>query len=491
MSTRLSSANGAHAKPPFEVVIIGGGIAGLSAGWYLQKLAAEHGLRLQYTILETSSRWGGKIQTETVMSGDNLFRLESGPDAFLTRKPWALALAKELGLSERIEGVRSDNQRTFVLHHGRLTPLPKGLQLLVPTQLMPFLQSPLFSLRGKIRMGLERFIPMRTSDADETLANFVRRRLGVEALDKLADPLLAGVYNSEPERQSILATFPQFPALEKRYGSLLRGMQATRTDAQPDNTPPFISFQTGTHELVDALVKQLTGTLQTDVTVQTIEANGADYRLTLSDGATLRADAIILAIPARGAADLLKTAAPKASAELSAIRYASVGMMYLGYHAADVQHPLAGFGVVIPGSEKRPIDGMTWMSSKWHQAAPANHVLLRVFFGGPRTPSMMHENDADLLRIIRKEVRMMLGIQAAPLFNHIVRWHDAYPQYDLGHLERVAAIEATLPAGITVTGSSYRGVGVPDCVKQGETAAKRVVETIMNGVSATPHLTPP
>ncbi len=462
-----------------RVVIIGGGIAGLSAAWYLQQEADQRGLSVQYTVLEQSSQWGGKIHTEQVEGiGDAPFILEAGADAFLTRKPWALALARELGLDARIQSVNQDQSRTFVVHRSKPTPLPAGLQLLVPTKLWSFLRSPLLSLWGKLRVGLDMFIPRRRDPTDESLADFVRRRLGAEALDVLAEPLLAGVYNAEPERQSILATFPQFPALEKQYGSLIRGIRATRHERVPDSTPPFISFQSGAQEIITALVTQLTGGLRLDAAVQRIQHIEDAYVLTLNEGTSLQADAVILATPANVTAALLRESAPEAATLLSAIRYASIGTIYLGFRRSEVPHLLNGFGLVIPGSERRRIDGMTWTSSKWNHRAPSGYVLLRVFFGGPYTRDMMDLDDTDLLAVIRDELRSLLGIEATPTFQRTYRWQNGYPQYDVGHLERVAAIESSLPRGLYVAGSSYRGVGVPDCIKQGQAAARQGIASI-------------
>ncbi|MCC6802449.1 MAG: protoporphyrinogen oxidase [Anaerolineae bacterium] len=459
-----------------RLVIVGGGIAGLSAAWYARQQDAD----VQITVLEACERWGGKVYTEHVNTkGDTPLILEMGADAFLTRKPWALALARELGLDERIQGVNTNNSRTFVLHGGRLTPLPQGLQLLVPTQLLPFLRSPLFSWRGKLLVLLERFVPRREGHGDETLANFVRRRLGAEALDKLGEPLLAGVYNAEPERQSMQATFPQFPALEQKYGSLMRGSRAAQAErkAAPATEPPFISFKTGAHELVDALVDKLDADLRLNTAVESVERrSGGDYRLALTSGEMLEADAVIFATPANVTAKLLRQAAPQAAAHLSKIRYAGIGTCYLSFRRSDVPHALDGFGVVIPSSEERQIDGMTWTSSKWDGRAPDDEVLLRLFFGGPHTRDMLDLNDSDLLAVVREEIRQILRIEAPPLYQRVFRWREGYPQYDVGHLERVTAIEATLPPGLFVTGSSYRGVGVPDCIKQGQAAAQQAVE---------------
>lgn len=465
---------------PKHFVIIGGGITGLSAAWYLQQEAAQHEHRLDYTLLEASDRWGGKIRTEQVDYNDDApFILEAGPDAFLTRKPWAWNLAQELGLSDRILPVNTQNNRTYVLHRGQPVPIPVSVQLFVPTQLLPFMRSPLFSLPGKLRVGLDLLLPKRTADADETLANFVRRRLGVEMLDKLGEPLLGGVFNGDPEHQSMAATFPQFQHMEQQHGSLIRGAINSQRGRAVSEKPPFISFKTGTHELIDKLVEQLNGTLQLNTAVSAIQPLPNDqYRIVTVDGRTFDADALILTTPAPVTAKLLQDINPEAAKHISAIIYSSVGTGYVAFKSEDVPHALNGFGIVIPGSERRPLDGFTWTSSKWNQRAPAGHVLLRVFFGGPRTRETMFFDDDQLLSLLRAEIKSIFGISASPLFHQFFRWDDAYPQYNLGHLERVKAAERALPPNILIAGSAYAGVGVPDCVRQGREAASKALTAI-------------
>jgi oxygen-dependent protoporphyrinogen oxidase len=472
-------------------VIISGGVTGLAVAWQLQRAAAQRGLAVRYTVLERSNRWGGKVQTEQVTDwGDPPFTLEAGPDAFLTRKPWALTLARELGLESRLQGINQANARTYVLHHGRPTPIPEGVQLLAPTRFWPFVRSPLFSPWGKLRVGLDLVLPPRQARSDESLAAFVRRRFGAEALDRLAEPMMAGVYNAPPARQSILATFPQYAELERQHGSVIRGLRAAeRARAESpssDRTPALVSFDTGTHALIDALVAQLTGDLRLQCGAKRIERNaGGAYRVTLAGGDQLDADAVIVATPAHDAAALLGQVAPVAAGGLRVLDYTSIGTLYLAYQRDEVPHPLDGFGLVIPSSEGRRIDGMTWTSSKWSGRAPAEHVLLRVFFGGPHTRDMMALEDTELLAVVRGEIATILGIRAAPLFHRVYRWPDGYPQYDVGHMARLEAIESALPPGVFVTGSSFRGVGVPDCVHQGQETAIHLLASLV-ARSATP-----
>src|SRR5262249_35033290 len=284
-----------------RIVIIGGGITGLSAGWYIQRAAKSVGTDVQYTILEQSDRWGGKIRTEQIRGYGDPFVVEAGPDSFLTQKPWALALARQLGLEAELIGTTQAARRVFVLNHGKLTPMPEGVSLIVPTRFMPFIRTPLLSPLGKLRMGLDLFIGRKSDTTDETLADFVRRRLGSEALDKIAEPLLSGIYSAEPERQSLLATFPRFRDLEQQYGSLIRGMLASRranglpTAGVNGATKPASAFMTllaGTERLVQALVAQLTCDLRLNTKVAGItRATDGTYTVALATGESIRADA--------------------------------------------------------------------------------------------------------------------------------------------------------------------------------------------------------
>jgi oxygen-dependent protoporphyrinogen oxidase len=470
------------ARELFDVAIVGGGITGLSAAWALEQRAFARGAPLSYCLLEENDRWGGKVTTEEVsLPGERRFIIEGGADSFINQKPRALQLARDLGLEERLLPTNDDRRQIFVLHRGRPVPLPDGVMLLVPTRFAPFATSPLLSPWGKMRMGLDWFIPAKSDGQDETLAAFIRRRLGNEALDKIAEPLMAGIYNAEAERQSLLATFPRFRALEERHGSLIKGMLAAkkRTQGGPKRgaggaPSMFVSFRAGMHELVSALQGRLSGEKRLSSRVISLTPGDAGrYQIGLDDGRSLEARSVILATPAHAAAALLKATAPVASRELRAIRYVSTGTISLAYRRSDVSHPLNGFGVVIPRSEKRRINAITWTSTKFNHRAPAEHILIRVFFGGSRTPYMMELDQEQLIDMVRRELRSIMGIDAAPDFYRVYRWFQANPQYDVGHLERVSAIEAALPPGLFVSGSPYRGVGIPDCVRQaGETAVE-------------------
>jgi protoporphyrinogen/coproporphyrinogen III oxidase len=454
-----------------DVVIIGGGIAGLSAAWYAQ----QNGLR--YLLLEKSTRWGGKVHSEQIDIGaDAPLTVEYGPDGFITRKPWALDCMRELGADDQLIAVNKTRERIYVLNGGNLAPLPPGLRLLVPTDIPAFLRSTLISPIGKARMLLDVVIPARAGDDDESMAQFVTRRLGREALDKLAEPLLAGVFNAQVEKQSVLATFAMYRRIEQKHGSLIRGMRRIQRETPPSDAPGLLSFRHGMGAMVDAFTARLTGDLRLNCGVNAM--NKADtYTVTLDDGTQANAHAVIVAIQAPDAARLLQNIAPDAAHNLRAIRYAGIGSITLAYPREAVPHALDAYGIVIPSSERRLIDGITWLSSKWVDRAPADVALLRVFFGGAHTRHMLDRDDDDVRYLVRRELRDVLKIKADPIAHRITRWPNGYPQFDVGHLKRIQAIEAALPdGGVHVAGNAYDGVGLPDTIHR----SKRLIELIVN-----------
>lgn len=498
---------------PFRVAIVGGGISGLSTAWYVEREAAEQNLPVVCSIYEASGRWGGKILTDLVEHQAGRFVVEGGPDSFLTsQKPWAVDLALELGLGPHLLGTNDEARKVYVLSQGKPVRMPEGVFLLVPTKFKPFLFSPLISPLGKLRMGLDIFIPSRRGDDDETLGDFVTRRLGSEALDKIAEPLLSGIYNAEAQRQSLLATFPRFRETELAYGSLIRGMLADKARARckrkrerrsngrvgteaktgdrsvPDGRPTsmFASFVCGTEEIITGLTQGLHAGLRAGVRVSGLRpADGDKYMLELHGGGTdapvheiVRADAVVLAIPAYDSAGLLESVSPEAARILRSVRYVSTGTLSLAYTRDASVEPLAGFGILVPRSEKRPLNAITWSSTKFDRRAPEGQSLLRVFFGGSRSPATMELDDDELMAVIKREVSSIMGIEKDPLFHRIYRWEMANPQYDVEHLRRVEAIESALPHGVWVTGSPYRGVGLPDCVHQGRRTAGLVIERL-------------
>ncbi|MEO1289072.1 MAG: protoporphyrinogen oxidase [Chloroflexota bacterium] len=444
-----------------KTIIIGGGIAGLASAWYCQQAGID------YTLLEASDRFGGLIQSH--YEQDCI--IEFGPDAFITRKPWAMDLVREIGIDNEIIAVNDTPERIYVLADGQLAPLPDGLRLLVPTNLPAFFASPLMSFGGKLRVLMDYVIPPNDSDEDESLADFVIRRMGQEALDKLADPLLAGVYNADMHQQSILATFPQYRALEKQHGSLIRGMTESLAKAPPSTSPALVSFKNGMSQLIDALISKLTGDMRLNTPVKQISDG---YKVQLEDDTALHADTLIMATPANVSSILLESVAGQASQGLSTIRYAGIGSMSLIYDSDDVPTNLDAYGVVIPSSAGRMIDGMQWANAKWINRAPDGKALIRVFFGGPHTRDMLDKSESELLAIVREELRAIMGITAKPQHYLLGTWENAYPQYDVGHIERVDSIEAHLPKSIAIAGNAYRGVGIPDTIKTAKHAVERI-----------------
>lgn len=463
----------------FHVVIVGGGIAGLSAAYHLQQQAPRG---VTYSLLETASKWGGKIVTDIVDG----FVVECGPDSFITQKPAALRLCRELGLEEHLVGTNETRRKTYVLIGGKLHPLPDGVMLIIPTKFTPFITSPLISLPGKLRMGMDLVIPRRREDGDESLASFIRRRLGGEALDKIAEPLMSGIHVSDAERQSLAGTFPRFMEMERKHRSLIRGMlvemQQARQHPGP-RLPVFMTLRDGLRELVDAIVAQLQGDLRLNSRVVRLERGpdegkaGARYRVHVDGCEPMWADAVVMATPSYAAADLLQALHPALAGQLHSIRYVSTATLSLGFRRAEFGHALNGFGFVVPRREPTRLMACTWTSTKFSHRAPDDSVLLRAFVGGPHRQELLDLDDTTILDLVRDELRCIMGVTACPVVARLCRWHQANPQYDVGHLRRVDDIEsmAAAMAGLYVTGSAYRGVGIPDCIQQGKNAAEAVL----------------
>lgn len=461
--------NTAANKP--HIVIIGAGIAGLSAAWYLRDADC------QVTVLEASLTVGGKVRSQILEtpSGDAI--IEMGPDGFLTRKPWAFQLAKELGLSDELIGVNNTPERIYILTKNGLLGMPQGLYLLVPTDLAAFRKSDLFTLNGKLRMAVERFIPPKVDDEDESLAEFVTRRLGAEALDKLGEPLLAGVFNADPDKQSMLATFPNFRKVEREYGSLIKGMQAIQArQTTPSSEPTLVSFKVGMGRFAEALHEKLTCDIRLNAPVKAITSDDTGFAINLG-GEMLHADKLIVATQADTASQLLSSVASETSQHLAKIRYSGIASVTLAYRRVDVAHALDAYGVVVPSSVGVDIDGVQFASSKWDDRAPDDIALIRAFFGGPQTRYMLEHDDDTALKIVKTELATMLGITGESLNHRMLRWERGYPQYDVGHLDLVAQIEGSLPDHIYLAGNAYKGVGVPDTVHLSQQVAEGIISS--------------
>jgi oxygen-dependent protoporphyrinogen oxidase len=459
-----------------RLVVVGGGVSGLAAAHRATEWARERGRPLELTVLEAGDRVGGTIQTERREG----FLVECGPDSFLSEKPWALDLCRRLAVEDRL--VRTDDRfrRTFVVFRGRLHPLPDGFQLLAPTRLGPFLSSGLFSWPGKLRMACDLVLP-RGGEPDESLGAFVRRRLGREALERVAQPLVAGIYTADPDELSLRATMPRFLELERRERSVILGLwRATRrapaahAGASGARWSLFVTFAEGMEELVRVLATRLPpGAVRLKERVIAVTRESGRWRVTSAGGTAFDADGLVLAPEAHQVARMLRYVDPGLVHLLEGIPYASSATVTLAYRRDAIGHPLDGFGFVVPQVERRPIIACTFSSVKYPGRAPARHVLLRVFMGGASNESVLAADDEGLVATARGELAPLLGIAGEPLFARVARHARAMPQYHVGHAARADAIEravARLP-GLRLAGGAYRGVGIADCVRSGEAAA--------------------
>jgi oxygen-dependent protoporphyrinogen oxidase len=464
-----------------RIVVIGGGIAGLAAAYFALEKAKKIGEPIHLQLLDEKDRLGGCILTEKVDD----FVIEGGPDCFLSEKPWALVLCEKLGLGDRLLNT-NENRRVFILSEGKLHELPEGFMLMVPTSFTPFIKSSLISWPGKIRMAMDLFIPKKKSDEEESLADFVRRRLGEEALEKIAEPLVAGIHAGTPETMGLKSTFPRFLQIEEEYGSLIRGMLARRKMALQwqkkggSKRTMFLTLKGGLGEWIDCLREKIgeevVNLKRKVVEVKRIEKG--DYQIQLSDGAFLEADSIILATPSFITAKIVEEMDPEMSEILLTIPYVSSATVSLAYHRSQIHHPLDAFGFIIPRSEKRKIMASTWTSVKFDYRAPEDHVLLRVFVGGANQEQLVSLDDDEMLRMIQEELKEIMDVEGDPILTKIYRWEKSMPQYLVGHLEKVARMEerTNLQPGLFLTGCAYKGIGISDSVHDAEIVAERAVE---------------
>ncbi|HXE91734.1 MAG TPA: protoporphyrinogen oxidase [Terriglobales bacterium] len=453
-----------------RIAIVGGGIAGLSAAFELEQRRRQ-GDALEYALYERAPRLGGVIRTERT---DNGCLIEAGPDAFLTEKPWAAELCCELGLSDQLLGSNDAQRRTCIVVRGRLVPIPEGLQFMVPTRIAPVLSTPLFSFRTKLRMAREWFLSPRGPAGDESAADFVARHFGREVVERLADPLLAGVYGGTAESLSARAVLPRFVAMEEKHGSLARAMSVRRTRTAPPNPAPplFTTLRNGMQQMVEALAVRLDpAALRLGVEVRRVVHQAGRWRVA-GDSSGEDFDAVILAVPAYVAAALLRDSHTRLPGLLEQIPYSSSVTVALGYDSA-VPLP-AGFGFLVPRTEGLRLLACTFVHNKFPHRAPEGWRLLRVFLGGRSDERAGELTDAEIAAIVRDELRQLLCLETEPRFVRIYRWPRAMAQYEVGHLERLAEITRLrkgLP-GLFLAGNAYGGIGVPDCVREGRQAAR-------------------
>jgi len=464
-----------------RIGIIGGGIAGLSAAWELEK-ARRQGTPVEYQLFERSSRLGGVIQTEWLADGS---LLEAGPDSFLTEKPWAAALCVELGLKEQLVGSNDAGRKTFILLHGRLTPLPDGLQFLVPTRIAPVATSRLFSLGSKLRFAREYLFPPAPLDqyADESVAQFVTRHFGAQLVERLAEPLLAGIYGGSAAALSVRAVLPRMARMEAEHRSLIRGVLRARA-AQPSATSPpkplFTTLRGGMQQMTDTMAAQLNAAwVRTSARVLAITRSDAGWRV-LTAGRTEDFDSVILALPALAAAALLNPTEAHLASLLGTIPYSSSLTVNLGYDRASLAADpgeLEGFGFLVPRGEGRQLLACTYTHNKFPHRVAAERAIFRCFFAAETADQLMRRTDDEIAALAAAELRDILGLRAEPDLARVARWPQAMAQYTVGHLSRVTEIERlcqNLP-GLALAGNGFTGIGVPDCVRSGAQAAQRLL----------------
>jgi len=449
-----------------RIVVVGGGISGLAAAHRLVELGVE---KSQITLIEASGRLGGTLETQQ----RDGFLIERGPDSFISEKPEAVSLAKRLGLESRLIQTNEEHRRSFIVRNGRLRPVPEGFQLLAPSRVWPFITTDIFSVAGKLRMAADLLLPRENGNEDESLASFVRRRLGQEALERMAQPMVGGIYTADPETLSLRATLPRFLDMEKKHRSVILAMlrQDRTRGTSGARYSLFLSFDGGMEVLANALASTILN-VRLKTRVHGIKRSNSGWTISI-DGESFEADAVCLAVPAYTAAKLLQNVNPQLAAQLNAIKYASTATINLAYPRAAIKHPLDGFGFVVPFIEKRSLLACTFSSVKFPGRAPDDHVLLRAFAGGAMQPEMFDDPGPR----IEADLRELLGIDRSPLFSEVAKWERSMPQYEVGHLDRVQAIDSEVRklSGLALAGNAYRGAGIPDCIRSGETAAQSLI----------------
>lgn len=461
-----------------KIAIVGGGIAGLSAALTLEKQRRNDPEALDYVIFEAQTDFGGVLRTEQVDG----CQIEAGPDSFLTEKPWASDLCCELGIGNQLVGSNDSERRTYILVNEKLVEIPDGLMFMVPTKVLPTVFSPLFGMGTKIRMAREWFHPPNKAEGDESVAAFVERHYGPEMVDRLADPLLSGVYGGHADQLSVRAVLPRFSEMEAKYGSLGRAMLAARRKmgggAKAAARPLFTSLLGGMQQMVNTIVAQFSpASLAPGITVKSVRRESTGWNIT-ADGATGHYDGVILAVPAHVAAQLLQEANSSLANELREINYTSSITINLAY-AGKVRNSLPpGFGFLVPRSQSRKMLACTFVHTKFPHRAPADRTLLRCFMAGSENSELWGASDQQIVKAIRHELREILGLAAEPLFARVYRWDRAMAQYGVGHLGRLDRIEQLRrqTPGLFLAGNAYRGIGVPDCIRSGQEAANSALE---------------
>ncbi|MGA2135089.1 MAG: protoporphyrinogen oxidase [Bryobacteraceae bacterium] len=453
-----------------SVGIIGGGISGLSTAYYLAKSGVAA------TVIEGRPRLGGVIQTE--QAGGCV--IEGGPDSFISMKPAAMELIRELGMADEVIGSNDHLRVTYVWKGGRLVPLPDGLQLMVPTKLMPLLTTRLLGWPTKLRMGMELFHPPGRHAEDQSVAQFVSAHYGAEAVDYLAEPLLSGIYGGSPSALSITSVLPRFVELEAKYGSLTKGvlaeLKANKSEAR--KLPLFRTLKSGLAQLIAALAARIENHVEVlHRRAVAVEHTGDGFRIRLEDG-SLECAQLVLACEAHNAATLVRGLDGRLADLLAAIPYSSSMTVALGFPDSAFPKPLEGFGFLVPKCERRRLVACTWVGTKFPNRVPPGTTLLRCFLGGTDDAGVLSESDDAILVSVVGELHQIVGFRAAPAFSRIFRWPRSMAQYTVGHPQRLAEIQeraAAIP-GLQLAGNAYTGIGIPDCIRMGKQAALSIAK---------------
>ncbi len=458
-----------------RIAVIGGGAAGLSAAYALQKRSSS--TALEFVLYDSGPHFGGVIRTEQVDG----WVVEAGPDSFLTEKPWAADLCRELGLGDQLIASNDAERKTYILVKGQLVPIPDGLMFMVPTKLAPTLLSPIFSVGTKLRIVREWLFPAAAKTSEMTVAEFVQRHYGREMVDRVADPLLAGIYGGSADELSVDAVLPRFVQMETEHGSLGRAMIAARKNGPARGTRPlFTTLKFGMQQMTDALISGLPkASLRLGTGVQAIKSESGKW-LAESGGRTEEFDAVIVATPAHAAAVLLAAQKPELAAELAAIPYTSSMTVVLGYDQGVRAALPPGFGFLVPRAEGRKILAATFVHNKFPHRAPENRAVVRCFVGGGVAEQMFALSDDEIAGAVRQELDSILGVRATPLFTRVYKWRKAMAQYTIGHSARIQRIRSLLAGmpGLALAGNAYSGIGVPDCVRTGQESVEKVLADI-------------
>lgn len=461
-----------------KVVIVGGGITGLTAAFYLQEEIKQKQLPIDVSLIEAKLHLGGKIKT---VSKDG-FVIETGPDSFLERKKSAVQLVKDVGLGDRL--VNNDVGQSFVLVRGKLNPIPKGAVMGIPTNIAPFVTSGLFTLTGKLRASFDFFLPARKVEGDQSLGGFFKRRFGKEVVENLIEPLLSGIYGGDIYHLSLMSTFPQFYEIEQRHGSLILGMKKQTPKTNQKHEPKrkkgiFQTVTSGLQSVVEALEERLgLVKIKKGIKVSNIEKTGAIYQLELSDGTVETADAVVVATPHHVIPSLFPNE-KESLAYFEKMPATSVATVAMAFPKEAVPLSVDGTGFVVSRNSGFTITACTWTHKKWKHTAPKGKALLRAYVGKPGDEAVVDQPDEVIVKTVLDDLNRITPIKGDPLFSVVTRLKEAMPQYIVGHKENIRNVKTIMAEkypGIFLTGASFQGIGIPDCIDQGKEAVRDVLQ---------------